>query len=421
MTIIAAKTSKAASEPNGSAYIRITFLCAIVLAFDGFDITSMGFVIPPLTTAWGMSPAQFTPALVAGSVGMLFGALAAGIAGDYLGRRPVFITCVTVFGILSLLSSFSADITQLAFLRFLMGLGLGGAVPTAIALASDYSPEGRQGRLVALMSAGVPAGIIAGGILSAALISKFGWQSIFVAGGVGPLVLAVILLFWLAESPEFQRRGRSQHESLATEASGNPVFSLFSPQLRWITLLLWIVFITNFLASYLILLWLPSMLNAAGATPAQAIVGTTLFPLAGIAGAFVLGWPIDKFGAERTLIIGLLIGALACAMVGFANLPYGVALLGLVFCVGLGLSGSQMGMNALAGSAYPPMTRSTGSGWALGIGRIGTILGPLLGGLLLAAGFSTNAMFLFSSGAVFIASLAMLTLWMVRRPHRLYE
>lgn len=415
------------SERDGLVYIRITFLCAIVLAFDGFDITAMGFVIPPLTKFWGISPAQFTAALVAGSVGMLFGALTAGVAGDHFGRRPVFITCVTLFGILSVLSSLSADVTQLAFLRFFTGLGLGGAVPTAIALASDYSPPGRQGRLVALMSAGLPAGIIVGGMLSAALLAQFGWQSIFVAGGIGPLVLVPILLFWLPESQQFHNRARSNPENkehinfgtsshLAPRASRNPVSALFGPELRWVTLLLWIVFITNFLASYLILLWLPSMLNASGATAAQAIVGTTLFPLAGIAGAFLLGWPIDKFGAERTLVVGLLVGALAAAVVGFANLPYGISLLGLVFCVGLGLSGSQMGMNALSGSAYPTSIRATGSGWALGIGRVGTILGPLLGGLLLAAGFKTTAMFLFASGAVLVAALAMWMLWIIRRP-----
>jgi AAHS family 4-hydroxybenzoate transporter-like MFS transporter len=416
MMTAATQDLKSGTERDGLVYVRVTFLCAIVLAFDGFDITAMGFVIPPLTKVWGISPAQFTPALVAGSVGMLFGALAAGVAGDRFGRRPVFITCVTLFGILSLLSSLSADVTQLACLRFLTGLGLGGAVPTAIALASDYSPPGRQGRLVALMSAGLPAGIIAGGMVSAALLSQFGWQSIFIAGGVGPLILAPMLVFWLPESQAFQVRGQSGLAlPTATRTSTNPVFSLFSPEFRWVTLLLWIVFITNFLASYLILLWLPSMLNASGATAGQAIVGTTLFPLAGIAGAFLLGWPIDRFGAERTLVVGLLVGALACAVVGFANLPYGFALLGLVFCVGLGLSGSQMGMNALSGSAYPTSVRSTGSGWALGIGRVGTILGPLLGGVLLAAGFKTNAMFLFSSGAVLIASLAMWMLWTIRR------
>jgi AAHS family 4-hydroxybenzoate transporter-like MFS transporter len=415
VTTTAAQDTKAVSERDSLAYIRIGFLCAIVMAFDGFDITAMGFVIPPLAKAWGISTAQFTPALVAGSVGMFFGALVAGVAGDYFGRRPVFMICVTFFGFLSLLSSLSNDVTQLALLRFLTGLGLGGAVPTAIALASDYSPPGRQGRLVALMSAGLPAGIIIGGMLSAILLSQFGWSSIFVAGGIGPLILAAILFFWLPESQRFRNREQPGSGSPSTEAPRNLISSLFSPGLRWITLLLWIVFITNFLASYLILLWLPSMLNAAGATPAQAIIGTTLFPLAGIAGAFVLGWPIDRYGAERTLVIGLLIGAFACAVIGFASFPFGTTLLGLIFCVGLGLSGSQMGMNALSGSAYPASIRSTGSGWALGIGRIGTIAGPMLGGLLLAAGFKTTAMFLFSSGAVLVAALAMWGLGMVRR------
>jgi MFS transporter, AAHS family, 4-hydroxybenzoate transporter len=413
MTATGAQDTESAGQKDALIYVRITLLGAIVLAFDGFDITATGFVIPPLTKLWGITPAQFTPALVAGSFGMLFGALAAGVAGDRFGRRPVFVTCVTLFGILSLISSLSANVTELAFLRFFTGLGLGGAVPTAIALASDYSPVGRQGRLVALMSAGLPAGIIVGGMLSAALLSQFGWQSIFVAGGIGPLILAPIMFFWLPESQQFQIR---QSKRISTEISRNPVYDLFSPQLRTVTLLLWVVFITNFLASYLILLWLPSMLNASGATAAQAIVGTTLFPLAGMAGAFILGWPIDRFGAERTLVVGLLVGALACAVVGFANFPYGPGLLGLVFLVGLGLSGSQMGMNALSGSAYPPSVRSTGSGWALGIGRVGTILGPLFGGLLLAAGFKINAMFLFSSGAVLVASLAMWFLWTIRRP-----
>jgi AAHS family 4-hydroxybenzoate transporter-like MFS transporter len=221
VTTTAAQDTKAVSERDSLAYIRIGFLCAIVMAFDGFDITAMGFVIPPLAKAWGISTAQFTPALVAGSVGMFFGALVAGVAGDYFGRRPVFMICVTFFGFLSLLSSLSNDVTQLALLRFLTGLGLGGAVPTAIALASDYSPPGRQGRLVALMSAGLPAGIIIGGMLSAILLSQFGWSSIFVAGGIGPLILAAILFFWLPESQRFRNREQPGSGSPSTEAPRN--------------------------------------------------------------------------------------------------------------------------------------------------------------------------------------------------------
>jgi AAHS family 4-hydroxybenzoate transporter-like MFS transporter len=162
------------------------------------------------------------------------------------------------------------------------------------------------------------------------------------------------------------------------------------------------------------LLWLPAILNAAGGTPSQAVFGATLFALAGILGAFLLARPITRFGSEQTLCLALLAGAVATFIAGSMPPSYQTLLI-LIFCMGFGISGSQMGMNALAGSAYPSEIRSTGAGWALGVGRLGNVLGPLIGGMLLQRGFQAQSIFLAASIPVLIAAIAMLALGIWRK------
>ena len=183
-------------------------LCAAVLLVEGYDIAAVGYVVPQLVDAWRVSPAAFTSALAAGNIGLLLGSLIAGLLGDRLGRKPVMIACVSAFGILSLVSALVQSPTQLAAARVLTGLGLGGGIPLAIALSSDFAPAIARGGFVLLASLGIPIGFALAGLMAGRLIGALGWPAVFVAGGAAPLLLTPALLLGLPESTAFRAAPR---------------------------------------------------------------------------------------------------------------------------------------------------------------------------------------------------------------------
>lgn len=170
--------------PKVQLHLRVAWQCGLVLFLEGYDIAAVGYAIPSLVDAWKIEPSVFTKVLTAGNVGLMLGSLCAGLLGDRLGRKPILISCVVEFGVLSLLSAFVSSPSRLEGLRFLTGLGLGGALPLAVALASDFAPRMAQRRLVILMSMGVPIGFSIGGLLASWLVRFFGWPAIFVTGGI---------------------------------------------------------------------------------------------------------------------------------------------------------------------------------------------------------------------------------------------
>ena len=178
----------------------VAALCGVVLLLEGYDIAAIGYAVPSIADAWRLAPSSFTPALVAGNVGLLLGSVGVGMLGDRLGRKPVLIGCVVVFGAFSLFTAFAGSLFQLSGLRLLTGLGLGGGIPLSIGLASDFARPMRQGRLVILMSLGVPTGFTLGGLLASRLVQAFGWPAIFIVGGVLPFVMIPVLALWLPES-----------------------------------------------------------------------------------------------------------------------------------------------------------------------------------------------------------------------------
>jgi MFS transporter, AAHS family, 4-hydroxybenzoate transporter len=363
-------------------HLRVAWLCGVVLFLDGYDIAAVGYAVPSLVDAWRVAPSVFTQALTAGNVGLLLGSLCAGFLGDRLGRKPVLIGCVAVFGVFSLITAFTGSPLQLAGARLLTGLGLGGGIPLAIVLTSDFAPPMSQGRLVILTASGVAIGFTVGGLLASQVVRFLGWPGIFVVGGVLPLAMVPVLALRLPESAALRSATRSQ----------NPVTALFRHGLAASTGLLWAMNLFNLLGQYFILLWMPAILHGAGVSPSWAIFGTTMYGLGAIFGALLTAPFVDRLGVERVLTYLLAVGALCVLSIGLFDPPFW--LLSVIICgAGVGIGGCQNGINSLPGRIYPPGIRSTGTGWALGTGRVGAIVGPLLGGVLLAQGWRAREIF----------------------------
>ena len=417
------------NQPFGALQLRVILLCALVQAFDGFDLGTIGMAAPSLSKAWGVAPPQFTVAFVMSSVGILVGALASGPLGDRFGRKPLLVISVAFIGLFSVLSAFAWSIPSITAMRFLTGIGIGGAMPVTVALTADYSPIKRRGTLLMLMFCGNTIGGFLGGQLVAQILPIFGWQSIFLCGGIPPLVLIPFLLLFLPESPRFLIAHRAEAPStqdilrkvgVSTQAAatklvdvvkGNPVQQLFTGGLALTTILVWVVFFANLLNMYLFSYWMPTVLTLSGLKPEVAVFYASMFQLGGILSTILLGPAIDKFGAPRVLACSFASGVVFILIVGLYSLPAPYIALPILGA-GAAMIGSQLGANAMAAGMYPARIRSTGVGWALGIGRLGGIAGPAIGGSLLAFGLPPKQIFLCACGPARIAATCTLMLTM---------
>jgi AAHS family 4-hydroxybenzoate transporter-like MFS transporter len=390
--------------------IRTTILCGCVVIVEGYDLSVLGYVVPRLVDAWGVPAAAFTTALTAGNAGMFVGAIGGGWLGDRVGRKPVLLGCVAAFGAASLLTAFVHNTEQLAWARLATGVGLGGGIPACITLVSDASPAHRQGRLVIIMITGVVVGNLLAGVVSASMLDPYGWPSVFVVGGVAPLVLLPLIALLLPESGKLLAiRAARQREGVRTTRA-----SVLGHGFLVATLLLWSINFLNLLTIYFVNSWLPSILRAMGATTESAILATSMFHVGAIVAAIVSGSLVGRFGIERVVAWMLLFGAACLFATGVGN--FTVTTLGMfVLGFGFGTNGSQLGISALPGAIYPPEIRSTGAGWATGVGRLGNISGAVLGGVLLSLGWSSREMLLALSAAPLVSSMLMWQLGRVTR------
>jgi MFS transporter, AAHS family, 4-hydroxybenzoate transporter len=311
-------------------HLRVAWLCGLVLCLEGYDIAAVGYAVPSLVDAWRVPPSGFTQALTAGNAGPLLGSLCAGLLGDRMGRKPVLLSCVAAFSTFSLLSALAGSPLELAVLRLLTGLGLGGGIPLAIALVSDFSPPMAQGRLVILMSAGIPIGFTLGGLLASQLVVAFGWAGIFVVGGALPLAMLPPLAVRLPESVALSSAPRPRRLVTALFRDG------YAPT----TVLLWAMNLFNLLSNFLILLWTPAILHGVGATPFQAIFATSVYGLGIILGALLTALLADRFGLERVLTYSAAFGALCMLSIGLLNPPFW-GLSAMIGGAGVGIGGCQ--------------------------------------------------------------------------------
>jgi len=417
-------------QPVGRFQIRLLLTCAAVLFLDGFDTQAIGYVAPALAKEWGLTKAALGPVFSAGLFGLMIGALLFGPLADRVGRKKIIIFSTLAFGIGTLATSFVRDVNTLLVIRFLTGLGLGGAMPNAVAMTSEFSPHRRRATMVMIMFCGFSVGAALGGLLAAALIPQFGWRSVFVVGGVAPLLLVPILALRLPESVRFLALTGRAHQRVAELLSfispkaafppamqfvvneprlaGIPVLHLFRSGRAPVTLLLWVVFFMSLLDLYFLSNWLPTVLNDLGASVSESAAIGSMLQVGGVVGTFALGSVIDRF-SFRALALVYFIAVFAVGAIG--QLGHSVVFVTMaIFAAGFCIVGGQIAANALAATFYPTAVRATGVGWALGIGRVGSIVGPLVGGALLSMKWSTGAVFMAAAAAALCAALAAFSL-----------
>jgi AAHS family 4-hydroxybenzoate transporter-like MFS transporter len=401
-------------------------LCFLVVAIDGFDTAAVGFIAPALRAEWGVTPAQLAPLFGAGLFGLMAGAFVFGPLADRWGRKPVLIATTAFFGAATLASALSTSIEMLIALRFVTGLGLGGAMPAAITLTSEFCPQQRRSSLVTLMFCGFTIGSAAAGLAASHIVGAFGWQGLLVLGGVLPLALVPALLALLPESPRYLALRHAPAERIAAimrrvapgadlsgvgfigsgKPKGLPIAQLFQGGLGGGTLLIWTTFFMSLLVFYLLSSWLPLLITAAGFSMKNAALMAATLATGGTLGALVIGRLMDRFDPHGVLAIAYLLAGGFVMLLGSATASP-VLLIFAIFGAGFGVAGAQVGVNALAAAYYPTASRATGVSWANAVGRIGSVLGSMVGGFLLSLGWDLATIFTVAAVPALLAAVAM--------------
>jgi benzoate transport len=405
--------------------ILIVLLCLVFNMVDGFDITAMAVTAHQIGEDMQLSEDKLGLVFSFSLAGMMLGAMFLAALSDVIGRRTMIIITLTLVGVTVLLTASVNSLPALILLRFISGLGAGAMLASVATLASEYSPEKFRAMAVTAVTAGYPLGAMTTGLVASSVVPEFGWQGMFIAGGSATLLLALIAFFMIPESLYFlckkqpddalQRVNRILQifkvQSLqhlpsiedtggATEADRQNIYqkmlTLLTPEFRRSTLTLWATFFLCISTLYFLMSWTPKLIINLGYSADAGNLAFTLFNFGGVLGIFILGYLASKWSLSTLISIFAITSAVFMwAFAGAVSLDFNQTnLMLLIFIIGISLQGGYTGMYAVAAKIYPIEIRSTGVGWAIGLGRFGAVLGPGIAGYMIASGLPITINFM---------------------------
>ncbi|HEY7998103.1 MAG TPA: MFS transporter [Pseudolabrys sp.] len=388
-----------------SFQIKLIIWSLFIVLIDGYDIAAIAFAAPSLAKEWALKPGSLGPVFSASLIGILFGSALFGWVGDRYGRKAALVWSNLLFGVFTLAASFSTNLDQMFWLRLLAGLGIGGVIPNVVAINAESAPRKLRATLAIIAVGCVPIGGAIPGFVTAALVPQHGWQILFYIGGIAPIIIALVAQIGMPESIKYMTLHESHRDKMtalikvirpdyAVPANAkfiiedekqfpgfNPAY-LFRDGLALITPLLWLLFALNLMGYFYLLSWTPTLMTAAKLPPTTVALAGASLQVGGTIGALVLCWWLQR---HRFLAIAIMFvfAVPVVGSIGFAGLTSQTAVLIATFFAGFLVLGIQSGINVVGAMIYPTSLRANGSGWELGIGRIGSIVGPLLGALLI--------------------------------------
>jgi MFS transporter, AAHS family, 4-hydroxybenzoate transporter len=409
----------------------VATLCFLTILIDGFDTQSAAFAGPLLKQEFALAPQTLGLIFGLGMFGALLGGIILGPLGDRFGRRPLLISALCIMSAGSIATGFAHSANELALLRLLTGLGLGGAVPNVIALTAEYAPARSRSTIVSIVFNGFPLGAMLGSIVGARLLPTLGWRTLFIVGGSIPVLVLILVAVLLPESPAFlMRSGRTAevrriiarlgHSSLdiqAEPAGGavkrGSVLHLFANGLGSSTALIWIGTLLSILCIYCTVNWLPVLIAGGGLPLQTAILAVGALNIGSVIGNIVLARFGDRDAAYVPTAVFYVVGAVFLSIVGVSG-SSSALMLGMTFGAGLFGFGGQLSVTTMTARLYPTELRATGTGWAFGIGRVGGVIGPVFAGFLLGYGMGFATMMVILGGLMLLAGLAIFFLGRTR-------
>src|ERR1700733_4065023 len=420
-------------------HLWLTGWCLLAMMADGFDLLNASIAGPALIKEWGISRASLGPVFSASLVGFFVGAPFFGYLGDRFGRRLAIITSLILVGVTTLACAWATNLQELLWLRFLSGLGLGGVLPNVIALNAEFAPKRLRATVLVVIAMGISLGGTVPGIVGVTLMPTYGWPVIFVVGGIVPIVVGLCMIFAIPDSIKFMvlRGGRDEavarlarkldptltiepgtrfvldHAEGSAKTRGSPL-ALFRHGWAAVTALVWLIFVLNLMANNLMNAWLPIIVQSSGHSAAQGAYAGSLYQLGGTIGGLCMGILIDRFGL-KVLVAAFALGVPVLVFTGTPGISESL-LLAMAFFSGCVIIGMQTALNASAGLIYPTDLRANGVGYALGVGRVGSIAGPLLGSLLTRLEMPSETFFYVTAvGPLLCAGCSALLLNLLRR------
>jgi len=404
--------------------LGVFLICLIMNMLDGMDVMVISYSSGDLTADWGISGSELGVVFSAALFGMSLGALFLGPIADIIGRRAMVMISILVMGVGVFLTAHTENIWQLGTLRFISGLGIGSMLASTATLASEYAPNRVKNLIVSIVLSGYPIGATISGLVASHVIPEYGWRTMFHVAGLTSLATLPFAWFFMSESLDWltkkqptqalgklnkilDRMGHDHMEVLPPmpeEARKNPVSTLFTSGRALMTIQLWVAFFLAFATLYYLTAWIPQLAGADSPAPELGIYAGTAFNMGAAVGIWMQGWLSLKMGLRRSIILFFIFTA--ALMIAFSYFS-GEFIILLVFgLIGFGVQGGFIGMYSMAGRAYPTEMRSAGIGGAIGAGRIGAVLSPMLAGVLVDIGWHINAQFLFFSVPLLIVCVS---------------